>query len=177
MERVIVAFEGDKSAQRIIDILETNRVATCIRAHSGAEVRRLVARQRIGTVICGYKLREETAQDLFYDLPPATVMLVIARATMLQMLGDDIFSLSAPVSPGDLCASVKLLIQAGRRLERALRPQRSDEENETVHRAKQLLMERDGLSEQEAHRYIQKISMDSGSKLVDTAGKILDSRE
>ena len=39
--------------------------------------------------------------------------------------------------------------------------------------AKGLLMERNGMSEEEAHRYIQKCSMDSGTNLVETAEMVL----
>ena len=39
--------------------------------------------------------------------------------------------------------------------------------------AKALLMERNHLSEEEAHKYIQKLSMDSGNNLVETAEMIL----
>ena len=34
-------------------------------------------------------------------------------------------------------------------------------------------MERNGMSEEEAHRYIQKCSMDSGTNLVETAEMVL----
>ncbi len=176
MEKVIVAFESEKSCTRICDILEGGCAVVCCKARSGGEVKRLVAKQHIGTVICGYKLRDTSAEDLFYDLPPATAMLVIARQDMLDMLSDDVFTLPAPVTRGDLCASVNMVLQMNRRLERALRPRRSDEETELVEKAKRHLMERDGLTEEEAHRYIQKKSMDSGSKMVQTAILILEDR-
>ena len=38
---------------------------------------------------------------------------------------------------------------------------------------KRLLMERNGMSEEEAHRYIQKCSMDSGTNLVETAQMVI----
>ena len=39
--------------------------------------------------------------------------------------------------------------------------------------AKKLLMERNGMSENEAHRYIQKCSMDSGTNMVETAQMVI----
>ena len=36
-----------------------------------------------------------------------------------------------------------------------------------------MLMERNRMSEEEAHRYIQKCSMDSGTSLVETAQMVL----
>ncbi len=176
MEQIIVAFESEKACERICEILEGGGVAACYRARSGGEVKRLAAKHHIGTVICGFKLRDESAEDLFCDLPPTGSVLVIARQSQLDLLGDDIFTLAAPVTPGDLCASVHMLLQMERRLERALRPKRSQEENQLVDKAKRHLMERDGLTEEEAHRYIQKKSMDSGSRMVQTAILILEDR-
>ena len=176
MEKIIVAFESEKSCERICDILEGGSVAVCCKAKSGGEVKRLVAKQHIGTIVCGYKLRDGSAEDLFYDLPPASTMVVIARQDMLDMLSDDIFKLAAPVSKSDLCASVNMVLQVGHRLEKALRPKRNEEENEAVSKAKRHLMERDGLSEEEAHRYIQKKSMDSGARMVQTAIQVLEDR-
>ena len=39
--------------------------------------------------------------------------------------------------------------------------------------AKALLMERNNMTEEEAHRYLQKTSMDSGTNLVETAQMVL----
>ena len=48
-----------------------------------------------------------------------------------------------------------------------------EKEQKTIDDAKALLMERNHLSEEEAHKYIQKLSMDSGNNLVETAEMIL----
>ena len=42
-----------------------------------------------------------------------------------------------------------------------------------IGKAKELLMERNHMSEEEAHRYIQKCSMDSGTDMTETAEMIL----
>ena len=47
------------------------------------------------------------------------------------------------------------------------------EEQELINEAKALLMERNHLTEEEAHRYIQKSSMDNGTNMVETAQMIL----
>lgn len=176
MEKLIVAFESEKSCQRICDILKDGGVAACYPANSGGEVKRLASMLHVSTVVCGYKLKDGLAEDLFYDLPPAAVMLVVAKPAQIEELGDDIFSIPAPVSKSDLCAAVSLLFQVGRRLERALRPKRSDTENEVVEKAKRHLMERDGVTEEQAHRYMQKKSMDSGAKMLQTAILALQDR-
>ena len=50
---------------------------------------------------------------------------------------------------------------------------RNDAEKKLVDQAKALLMERNNMSEDEAHRYLQKSSMDSGTNLMETAQMIL----
>ena len=50
---------------------------------------------------------------------------------------------------------------------------RDPKQQETIRRAKELLMERNNMSEGEAHRYLQKSSMDSGTNMVETAEMVL----
>lgn len=175
MEKVILAFEGAKTSTRVRDILEGAGVADCLFCHSAAEVKRLVHKQHITTVLCGYKLMDETAESLCEDLPPTTSVLVIAVQTMLDMIeNDDLFKLAAPVSRSDLLSSVQMLIQVGHRMEKFVRPQRSEEEMALIQSAKKVLMDRNDMTEEQAHRFLQKKSMDSGAKLIQTAQMVLD---
>ena len=173
-ETVIVAFENGKSRERIREILESSGTADCILCSSAAEVKRTVSQQRVAAVVCGFKLPDQTAQDLFQDLPASCAMLMVAVQGLLDLdQNEDIFRLAAPVSRGDLIASVRMLIQFGHRLERFVRPQRTEEERETIQAAKELLMDRHGMTEEQAHRFLQKRSMESGAKLAQTAKLVL----
>ena len=178
MEQVILAFESEKSCQRIKGILETTGTASCILCKSADQVRRTVHKLHITAVVCGYKLADQTAECLFDDLPLSCAMLVLASQNLLDLMqNDDIFRLPTPVSKGDLTASVRMLLQIGHRLERFVRPQRSQEEQLLISQAKQLLMNRNGMTEEQAHRFLQKTSMDSGTKLIQTAQMVLDSAQ
>lgn len=173
-ETVIVAFESGKSCSRIQDILESSGTATCIICRSAAEVKRTVSHQRVTTVVCGFKFPDQTAQDLFDDLPASCAMLMVAVQGLLDLCqNEDIFRLAAPVSRGDLIASVRMLIQIGHRLEKFVRPQRTEEERDAIQAAKTLLMDRHGMTEEQAHRFLQKKSMDSGVRMVQTARLVL----
>ena len=174
MEKIIVAFAKEESGRRIRDILESSGTASCVVCRSAAEVKRVVSKQRISAVVCGYKFHDESAEHLFEDLPPACAMLMVAAQGMLEMCeSDDIFKLASPVSRGDLIASVRLLLQVGHRLEKITRPRRSEEEKAVVEQAKAVLMAGRGFTEEEAHRYLQKRSMDSGTRLLETARWVL----
>jgi response regulator NasT len=50
---------------------------------------------------------------------------------------------------------------------------RNDAETALIKEAKELLMNRNNMSEEEAYRYIQKCSMDSSTNMVETAQMVL----
>lgn len=175
MDRVILAFERERTAERIREIIEGAGVAGCRVCHSAAEVKRLVNKQHFTTVVSGYKLRDESADALAEDLPEDCSLLVIAPQNLLDLLNDRrVFRLSAPVSRGELLSSVRILLQFGYRTERPGKPWRSDEELALIDAAKELLIARNSMTEEEAHRFLQKKSMDSGIKLSQAAQKVLD---
>ena len=51
---------------------------------------------------------------------------------------------------------------------------RSENDRKVITTAKELLMERNQMTEDEAHHYIQKLSMDSATNMVETAEMILE---
>ena len=175
MENLILVFEKEKTGSRIREIIETASLAQCYLCHSGAEAKRLVYSQNIFCLVCGYKFFDETAESLLEDLPEGCCSLVIAPQNLLELVGNDrIFKLAAPATRGELLASVGTLLQVGRQIEKLFPPRRSAEEQEMIERAKRSLMEQKGLSEEQAHRYLQKKSMDLGTKLTKTAQMVLD---
>lgn len=175
MDRVILAFEGEKTALRVRDILENSGTAECLICRSAAEIKRLVNKQHIPVVVCGYKLGDETAEALSEDLPLSCSVLVLAVQNMLDMIeNENVFKLTAPVAKGDLLSSVRMLAQVGRRVEQVIRPKHSEEEKTIIEKAKALLMGRNGMTEEQAHRFLQKKSMDSGVKLLQMAQMVLD---
>ena len=178
MDQVIVAFESSQTAERIRYVLESGATASCVLCRTADQVRRAVHKLHITAVVCGFKLADQGAEALFRDLPPTCAMLVLAPQNLLELLQEeDIFRLATPVSKGDLTGSVRMLLQMGRRLERTFKPRRSSEEQALIDQAKALLMERSGMSEAQAHRFLQKTSMDNSARLVQTAQMILDSAE
>jgi AmiR/NasT family two-component response regulator len=94
----------------------------------------------------------------------------------MDELPEGVVGLPLPIKVYDLVSTVEMLQQSQER-ERKKRKERSrkrnDAEKKLVDQAKALLMERNNMSEDEAHRYLQKSSMDSGTNLTETAQMIL----
>lgn len=77
-----------------------------------------------------------------------------------------------PAARSDFFASLDLL----RRLESRShpRPHRAEEEQRLIRQAKALLMDINRMTEAEAHRFLQKRSMDTGTRLAEAAQHIID---
>ncbi len=175
MIRTVVAFEKDESRDKIADMLEKSGVTVRYRCRSGAEVLRAVKTMGSGVVICGHKLTDMPAEHLAHDLRGQAKFLVLAKQSQLELLSDpDIFKLQIPISAAELRGSVNILIQLDEISARAQIPQRSQEEQHMIDRAKEALMEKRGFTEAQAHKYLQKRSMETGTKLAETARLILE---
>lgn len=130
-----------------------------------------------GIIICNYKLIDGMAIDIYEETATRFQFLMIGPKHYVEAREiPDIFSLTTPLHIGDLLDTMEIMSYAyakWRKKMRAKPRQRSREEQQTIDQAKALLMERNGLSEEEAHRYIQKSSMDNGTGMVETAEMIL----
>ena len=78
------------------------------------------------------------------------------------------------IHPRDKEENKVLLLRGERRVKRNAVPVRSAEEKICIERAKELLISRYGMSEGQAHRFLQKKSMDSGIKMLHTAQMVLE---
>lgn len=174
IDRIIVAFDSETNRTRIRDMLENSGISVRKTCRSGAEVIRIIKKLGGGIVICSYKLGDMTASELAYNLHRMAMVLTIAPSSQMALCdNEDLFKLPAPVTRTDLLASVRMLVQMEDRYFRMMLPHRNEEEEELVKRAKELLITRNCMTEQEAHRFLQKKSMDTGSKMVDTARMII----
>ena len=82
--------------------------------------------------------------------------------------------LAMPIHTHELISTIHaMMLELSRPAKKGKPRRRSEKEEKTIRDAKALLMDRNHLSEDEAHKYIQKLSMDSGNSLAETAAMIL----
>lgn len=175
MKKLIVAFEGESSRTRIREMLEAGGMPVASACRSGGEVSRTIRKSGGGVVVCGYKLTDMTAEQLAENLEDVALVLLIATPPQMDLLSSRVlFKLSAPATRGDLLASVRMLLQMEGRIARhPVVPRRGKEEETLISQAKELLMKRNCMTEEEAHRLLQKKSMDTGTRMSETARMIL----
>ena len=131
----------------------------------------------MGIIICGYRFSDMMYSEIYEYMPKEFQMLLIASAAgIMEKNVDNLMSLSMPLKVHELLQTVEMMDYTITRRRKKLRQRpkvRSKEDQEMLSSAKSVLMERNGFSEEEAHRYIQKRSMDNGTGLVETAQMIL----
>ena len=172
VNRLIVAFEGDKQCELVRETLESGGIPPRVVCHTGAEVLRSAHEMGRALVISGYKFPDMSADELAYDLGTSAIMLVVGKNVQLDFCEHPgLFKLPAPFSRSELLTSVSMLQQLA---EKTLvpPPRRTAGEEALVGEAKSILM-RAGMSESEAHRLLQKRSMESGERLVNVAKRIV----
>ncbi len=174
MNHMLIAFAGEKTRQRMTDIFESTGIHVSLVSGSGGEILRWCQTFESGVILCGYKLLDMTAEDLFECLPPGFSMVLLAPQAQLEMCeSEEIFRLAAPARQSELVGSVQMLLERQQQKEAPV-PKRSEEDMRLINQAKELLMTRNQMTESQAHRFLQKRSMDTGAKMVQTAMLVLD---
>ncbi len=176
--RIIVAFPHIEDAKKLKNVLDSNGCDNTVACNSGAQAIMLANECDSGIVVCGYKLMDMHYSDLYGYLPREISMLLVASPNKLQdCYSQDIVRLPMPIHTVEFMDTIDMMTMELQRhmqnTRKRLVPQRTKQQQKVVDEAKILLMERNQMTEKDAHRYIQKLSMDSGNSMVETAEMIL----
>lgn len=177
MASIIVVFPKVEDAKNIRNLLVRNGYSVGAVCTSGAQALNYADNLNYGIVVCGYKFADMMYSELHECLPPNFEMLLMASQHVLSTANStDIVCLSMPIKANDLVNTVEMMVTTMARKRKKLKSkpkERNDQELELIKQAKILLMERNNMTEEEAHRYIQKCSMDSATNMVETAQMVL----
>ena len=174
MTRIIVAFPKVENGKNIKNVLVRNGYQVVCVCTNGAQVIQEANGLQDGLVLCTYKLSDMIYQELAECLPPGFEMIVISTKDQWNENGTPgIVGLSVPLKIHELLSTVEMVSYNLERKRRNAPRKRTKEEQELVDRAKAILMERNQMTEEEAHRYLQKTSMDNGTSFTETAQMIL----
>ncbi len=175
MTGIIIVFSKLEDAKRIQAVLNRNGYENTAACTTGAQALTLLNRFNGGILICGYHMADMYYTELYEYLPENYKMLLMGSERVISQCEAPVVSVAMPVKVYELINTVQLLWDGGGRPGRTeqRKGKRSASDEAVIRKAKQLLMERNHLSEPDAHRYLQKISMDTGRAMVETAKMVL----
>lgn len=174
---VIIVFPRPENGKNIKRILMQSGFEVKAVCTTGAKALQCMQELSGGIVVCTYRFADMMYQELHDYLPPGFEMLLVASPDICDARErEDIVCLKTPLRIHELLHTLEMMAgELSRRNKRNKRKprERSKEEEELLASAKALLMERNQMTEEQAHRYIQKRSMDNGTGLLETAQMIL----
>ena len=184
MNSIIVVLPKPEDGKSIRNLLSRHGYDVTAVCTQGSQVLNYIDMMNDGIIISGYKFSDMYYFDLKNSLPEGFDMLLLASQRVCSECGDrDIVCVSMPLKVHDLIATLSMMCEAQiwlkknqtrrRKKLRAKPKQRSEAEKKVLWEAKSILMERNHMTEEEAHRYIQKCSMDSGTSLTETAEMVI----
>ena len=178
MTGVIVVLPRAEDARRIKGLLWGGGIPVSGICTTGASAIGLADSLGGGIIVSGYRLPDMICMELRENLPPGFELVVLASRHVIEsgLIDRDVVCLGMPLRAHDLVETVDMMIQTMERARRRRREkpgERNPKERELIQKAKEVLMERNHMSEEEAHRYMQKCSMDSGTNLTETAQMVL----
>jgi response regulator NasT len=177
MRNIVIAFPKKEVAQNIKKILAQSGYNVQAVCTTGAQALESMNSLESGVLVCGSRFVDMMYRELYEYLPPGFQMLLIAsREAVQEREVENLVSLALPIKVHELLQTLEMMEGQLRRRKKRMRQQptrRSAEEELLLRRAKAILMERNGFSEEEAHRYIQKRSMENGTGLVEVSQMIL----
>ena len=178
MADIIVAFPKLDDAKNLRKLLIRNGYDVNMVRDSGAQIVEAVNRLDGGIVICGYRFSDMYYMEINDYLPKGFQMLLLASPGKLaECDATGLISVAMPFKVQDLLNTLEMMmVQYNRwRKKQKSKPKvRTESDRRVIATAKELLMERNQMTEDEAHHYIQKLSMDSATNMVETAEMILE---
>jgi response regulator NasT len=173
---IIVAFPKPEDSKAIKGLLVRNGYDVVSACTTGAKAIQLADNLGEGIIISGYRLPDMLYNEIYENVQGSFEMMLIASRQRLLEDDSGIAMIEMPIKVRDFLNSVEMMehnLYAKAKKRRKKPGQRTAEEQSIVNQAKAVLMEKNNLSENEAHRYIQKTAMDSGRTMTDTANMIL----
>lgn len=177
MTNIIVAFAKIEEAKSIKNILVKNGIRVTAVCTSGAQALGFADEFHYGMIISGYRLSDMICVELKNNLSADFEMLVMAPQNVLsEVSGTGIIGLAMPLKVHELVHTVGMMMQEAMRRKKKQKEAprvRNAQDEVIISHAKQLLIERNNMTEDEAHRYLLKRSMDNSVSLVETAQMLL----
>ena len=168
--RVLVAGGNEKLCDLISEILPKNEYEFLLPAKTAGEVRRLTMDRSVDLVILNAPLKDEFGIQLAQDLAENNMgVLLLTGSDVSEQVSyrveqSGVITLAKPTTKQSMYIALRALTALRSKLlqmeQKAKALQQKVADIHTVNHAKWLLIQHDNMTENEAHRFIEKQAMD-----------------
>lgn len=179
MSGIVIALPKPEDGAKISRILKLRGFTAPAVVTTAAQVLAKANQLESGIVICGKRFPDMYYNQLSEYLPDYFQMILLTTSPEPDDIAPNIVPLQMPFRARELTDTAELLLnQIHLRIKKQkAAAKRLKEGKQDIEKAKALLMEQNRMTEQEAFRYIQKCSMDSGTNMGEVAQMILLMKE
>lgn len=181
---VLIVSGSAQGIKFISDLLDPAFFSPVRYVKSGAEARRALGTENIDILIVNAPLPDEFGDELASDAGEVngTGTLLLVKSELYTEKSDTwarhgVLVLPKPLSKQTLAQAARLVLTSQLRVKTLAKENRllraKLEENKVISRAKCLLIEKLAMQEPEAHRYIEKVAMDTRKTRYEVAVSIL----
>jgi response regulator NasT len=173
MGSIIISLPKLEKAISLRDLIKSCGLwEDIIICHHGAEILNMVDNQDIGLIICVRKLRDMGDEELVNYLPRRVKVILLTRESQEVPFAENVSHLVMPFRKDELINAIQNVLPYKSKEKK--KRFRTPEEQQMIDDAKAYIMEEMNMTEPDAFRYIQKISMDTRQSFVEVARKILE---
>lgn len=163
-DNIIVAFATKKACNTICNILKNNGIYCDNIVHTVANIRIISTYYENGIIICGGSFADEPIFSLIDDLCHRFKFIVIEKCDSINaQYNDKVYRLFLPIRQEELLLNVHICIENFQ----------IKSKNEYIEKAKKILFLKYNFTENNAHKYIQNLSMKYKKKSEEIAKLII----
>ena len=169
MKDIIVVYPKKETALSLRSLIEKSGFHVTHICALGSSALEIAHEKQSGIIVCPFLMRDITAAELAEQVPPGFDIIALSKNGSEQYMGN-LITLPVPMDREDFLNTVHMLASSKSSFTR-----RTGEDGEYISKAKEALMHIKGMSETQAHKYLQQQSMKSGKKIAAAAMDRLDS--
>lgn len=176
---LMVALNNLENAEKIKNILCMEGYEVAAICTSGTDLIRRAKVYDDCLILIGYNLVDMNINEVYDALSESCSFLAIVNEPYKSFVQEstDMYCISNPINRVVLVNSISIIFQGRKKLyklkEKVESLEYKIEERKNIEKAKGVIMETLGLSENAAFKYIQKSSMETGRKMNEIAKEIL----
>jgi two-component system, response regulator PdtaR len=179
MSSILVANSNLDNAKKIAAVLRSGGLNVSSACAVGSQVIDFTNRHyQGGVVVCSEKLTDMPALNLPRLVGVGYDFLFIVKSKPADISNfPSCISLLMPINRMALISTVNMLLSLSEYSSLSVKKRIAGgnfDEKQVIETAKNILIERNNFTESQAHRFIQKKSMDTGKKMIETAMIILN---
>lgn len=171
---IIIAMPKIEDGNKLGKMLAKHGYNADLICTTASEVLSESSRRDDGVVICCGRMKDMSFIEVKECLPTTFELIILTKNIDSDDLPEDTVKISMPFQVSTLINTIETSFSKYYKKHRSSSYHgRTNDEKKDIETAKAILMEKNGLTEPEAHRYIQKNSMDSSRTMAEVAAMII----